>query len=229
MYTYAHPRPALTVDCVVFGWNGTSIQILLIERGQPPFEGNWALPGGFVHTDEPLDTAALRELQEETGLSQIYLEQLYTFGAVDRDPRERIVTVAYYALVNLLNYDPPVGDSDARTAKWFPIDDIPALAFDHQKILDTGLERLRAKVRYQPIGFELLPETFTFPQLQSLYESIVGESFDRRNFRKKMLSMDILIEKGELEADLNHRAPKLYSFDHQRYLQLERDGFQFKV
>lgn len=229
MYTYTHSRPALTVDCVVFGWDGTDLQILLIERGQPPFEGCWALPGGFVQTNEPLDTAALRELKEETGLDQIFLEQLYTFGAVDRDPRERIVTVAYYALVNLKDYAPPKGDSDARRAQWFPISATPPLAFDHKKILNTGLQRLRAKVRYQPIGFELLPEIFTLKQLQGLYEAITGQSYDRRNFRKKILSMGVLIEKGELVGAIGHRPPKIFSFDHQQYLQLEKEGLQFKI
>ena len=229
MYTYTHPRPALTVDCVVFGWDGHALQVLLIERGQAPFEGHWALPGGFVQVDEPLDLAARRELQEETGLDKLFLEQLFTFGAVDRDPRERIVTVAYYALVNLHQYAKPEGASDAREAEWFPLADLPPLAFDHQRIFNTGLERLRAKVRYQPIGFELLPETFTFPQLQALYEAILDHSFDRRNFRKKMLSMKVLIEKGELEGAHGHRAPKLYCFDHQRYAQLEKEGFQFKI
>lgn len=229
MYTYSHPRLALTVDCVVFGWDGQSLQILLIERGQPPFKGTWALPGGFVKVDEPLDTAALRELKEETGLDQMYVEQLFTFGAVDRDPRERIVTVAYYALINRLKYQTPKADTDASAAKWYSLDALPPLAFDHQKIFHTGLERLQAKVRYQPIGFELLPETFTLPQLQALYQAILKTSFDRRNFRKKMISMKILIEEGELEGDLGHRPPMVYRFDRNRYKQLEQEGFQFKL
>src|SRR5438046_3520781 len=154
-FSYQYPRAALTVDCVVFGYDEGELKLLLIERGLEPFKGRWALPGGFVRVDETLDDAARRELVEETGLKKVFLEQLYTFGTVDRDPRERVVSVAYFALVNLAEH-PATGASDASEAAWFSVARPPALAFDHAEILRMGAERLRGKVRYEPIGFELL-------------------------------------------------------------------------
>src|SRR6266702_283053 len=159
-YSYQYPRAALTVDCVVFGYDDNDLKVLLIERGLEPFKGRWALPGGFVRVDETLDEAARRELVEETGLANVFLEQLYTFGAVDRDPRERVVSVAYYALVTLAEHKTKAA-TDAADARWFPISKVPRLAFDHADILATALTRLKGKGRYQPIGFELLPPKFT--------------------------------------------------------------------
>src|SRR5436190_8594109 len=148
-YTYKYSRPALTVDCVVFGFDDGELKVLLIQRGLIPFKGRWALPGGFVRVEETLDEAARRELIEETGLTNVFLEQLYTFGAVDRDPRERVVSVAYFALVKHAEH-PAAGATDASDARWFPIGKFPRLAFDHADILMTALARLRAKVRYEP-------------------------------------------------------------------------------
>src|SRR6266566_374082 len=159
-HTYKYPRAALTVDCVVFGFDEAELKVLLIQRALDPFKGKWALPGGFVRVDETIDEAARRELAEETGLKDIFLEQLYTFGAVDRDPRERVVSVAYYALVKLADFSTKAS-TDAADARWFPISNAPKLAFDHANILATALTRLKGKVRYQPIGFELLPPKFT--------------------------------------------------------------------
>lgn len=229
MYCYDYPRPSLTVDCVVFGWDGRALQVLLIQRNEPPFEGQWALPGGFVKMDEELETAARRELEEETGLSDMYLEQLYTFGSVERDPRGRVVTVAWYALIDLRRFTKPLGASDARDAAWFLFSELPPLAFDHAAILATAFKRLQAKLEYMPIGFELLPKKFSFSQLQQLYETILGEEFDRRNFRKKMLSMGILKELQEQVTGVSHRRAQLYSFDEPRYRELEKTGFQFKI
>ncbi len=228
-FTYEYPRPSLTVDCVVFGWDGLALKVLLIQRNEPPFEGQWALPGGFVQMDEELEDAARRELTEETGLGVMYLEQLFTFGGVARDPRGRVVTVAYYALIDLHRYAAPAGASDARDAAWFSFPDLPQLAFDHDRILKVAHARLQGKIVYQPIGFELLPKKFSFTQLQNLYETILGEEFDRRNFRKKMLSMNILIELDEYETGGPHRAARLYSFDEARYRALEITGLQFKI
>ena len=166
-FSYEFPRPALTVDCVVFGLDDEDLKVLLIERGLDPFKGSWALPGGFVRVDESLDDAARRELEEETGLKKVFLEQLYTIGDLERDPRERVVTVAYFALVRLQSHRVKAA-TDANRALWFAVDDLPTLAFDHQKILSIAYERLRGKVRYQPIGFELLPQKFTLRQLQHL-------------------------------------------------------------
>ena len=172
-FNYEYARPALTVDCVVFGLDDEDLKVLLIERDLPPFEGKWALPGGFVRVDESVDDAALRELQEETGVKKVFLEQLYTVGDLDRDPRERVVTVAYYALVRLSSHKVKAA-TDARQALWFGIDDLPKLAFDHNKILKAAHERLRGKVRYQPIGFELLPQKFTLRQVATSLRSSAG-------------------------------------------------------
>ena len=226
--TYEHPRPALTVDCVVFGFDEAALKVLLITRDVPPFRGHCALPGGFVQLDETLEEAARRELREETGIERLFLEQLYTFGAVERDPRERVVTVAYFALVKLSDHK-IVAATDASRAAWFAVDDLPALAFDHGDIVDAALARLQAKVRYQPIGFELLPPKFTLSQLQHLYETILERPLDKRNFRKKILSMDFITELNEIEQDVAHRAARLYSFDRRKYQQLVRGGFNFEI
>ena len=227
-YTYDYPRPSVTVDCVVFGLDDGDLKVLLIERDQPPFKGSWALPGGFVDMDEGLEQAARRELQEETGLTDIFLEQLYTFGDIGRDPRGRVISVAFYALVNLCGRTPSAG-SDARRAAWFAISDLPSLAFDHERILATALDRLKGKVRYQPIGFELLPVKFTLTQLQRLYETVLERELDKRNFRKKILSMGIVIELNEIQQDVAHRAARLYRFDEQRYRRLRKKGFNFEI
>lgn len=219
---------AVAVDCVVFGLAEAELQVLLIERGAEPFRGRWALPGGFVGPGEGLETAALRELSEETGLGKIYLEQLYTFGEPGRDPRGRVVSVAYYALVRGADHAPRSG-SDARRAEWFPAREPPPLAFDHAEILATALRRLQGKVRYEPIGFELLPRKFTLTQLQRLYETVLGRTLDKRNFRKKILGMDLLVPLEETQKEVAHRAARLYQFDGRRYRRLLKQGFVFEV
>lgn len=227
-YSYEYPRGALTVDCVVFGLDDEDLKVLLIQRGLPPFEGKWALPGGFVRVSETLEEAARRELEEETGLRKVFFEQLYTFGAVDRDPRERVVSVAYYALVNLSDHKVQAA-TDARDAGWFGVHDVPSLAFDHADILQMALERLRGKLRYQPIGFELLPKKFTLSQLQHLYELVLERPLDKRNFRKRVLAMDLLIETDEVQQDVAHRAARLYRFDERKYRRLTNAGFNFEL
>ncbi|GHC48469.1 NUDIX hydrolase [Roseibacillus persicicus] len=228
MPSYEYARPALTTDCVVFGLDEEDLKVLLIKRGLTPFKGKWALPGGFVREGEDLEKSARRELQEETGLKDIFLEQLYTFGHPKRDPREHVVTVAYYALVNLSEH-PPTADTDADEAAWFPFDDLPKLAFDHSEILASARERLRSKLRYSPIGFELLPEKFTLTQLQSLYERILDEQLDKRNFRKKLLKLEILEETDEIEQDVAHRAARLYRFDRKAYLEKQEAGLNLEI
>jgi 8-oxo-dGTP diphosphatase len=227
-HTYEYARPALTTDCVVFGLDDEDLKVLLIQRDIPPFEGHWALPGGFVRVGEGLDASARRELQEETGLKNVFLEQLYTFGTPDRDPREHVVTVAYYALVNLVDHRPEAA-TDARNAAWFPLDDLPKLAFDHDRILSSARERLRGKLRYEPVGFELLPEKFTLTGLQKLYERILDETIDKRNFRKKVKKLGILEETDEIQSDVAHRAARLYRFDKKRYQALRKSGFNFEL
>jgi len=227
-YTYQYPRAAVTVDCVVFGFDGGALRVLLIERGLEPFKGRWALPGGFVRVDETIDDAARRELAEETGLKNVFLEQLYTFGAINRDPRERVVSVAYYALVKLSDHRAKAA-TDAANAEWFTISKAPKLAFDHADILATALARLKGKVRYQPIGFELLPPKFTLSELQHLYEAVLETDLDKRNFRKKVLGFGLLIPLKETRMAGRHRPAQLFRFNADKYEKLNKRGFSFEV
>jgi 8-oxo-dGTP diphosphatase len=192
MYGYEHPRAALTVDVVIFTLRENQLHVLLVQRGEEPFAGVWALPGGFVKMDESLEEAACREMAEETGLQDAYLEQLYTYGDLNRDPRGRVVTVAYFALIPS---DAPIhkeGGSDAQRAEWFQIEALPPLAFDHDQIVAYALRRLRYKLEYTAAGFELLPEEFTLSELQHTYEMILGEKLDKRNFRRRIQQAEII-------------------------------------
>jgi len=203
------PAIRVAVDLVIFTVREGALQVLLIERGLPPYLGQWALPGGFVLDRETLEAAARRELEEETGLRDVYLEQLYTFGDPDRDPRGRTIAVAYYALTPPAE---PKASTDAAKAAWHPAARTPRLAFDHAKILRSGLQRLQAKVGYSTVGFELLPKQFTLSELQHLYEAILERPLDKRNFRKKLLSLGLLKPEGQQRAAGAHRPARLYSF-----------------
>lgn len=224
-YCYRYPHPAVTTDCVIFGFDGERLQVLLIERGIEPFKGKWAFPGGFIKMDESAEEGALRELREETGLDNAYIEQFHAFSEPNRDPRERVITIAYLALVRL--QEVKAGD-DAAAARWFPIDEIPSLAFDHDHILRIALQRLREQLHFQPIGFELLPEKFTMKELQTLYESILGVSFDRRNFSKKMMHLELLIELDETVWPTRKREAKLFKFNSVKYAELKQRGFRIE-
>lgn len=227
-HTYDYPRPAVTVDCVVLGLDTDDLKVLLIKRGLEPFAGAWALPGGFVQLDETLDDAARRELAEETGIKDVFLEQLYTFGEPARDPRGRVITIAYYALAKLSDFQVAAA-TDAAAAAWHPLSALPPLAFDHAAIIETAVLRLRGKVRYAPIGFELLPPRFTLTQLQRLYEIILERPLDKRNFRKKLLSLDIVVETDEVQRGVRHRAARLYRFDRKKYERAAKQGFEFAL
>ena len=229
-FMYEFERPGLTVDCVIFGLDLESdhLKVMLIERDLEPFAGMWAIPGGFVRSGESLEDAARRELQEETGIADVFLEQLYTFGNPKRDPRGGVVSVAYYALVAPEKHH-VAASTDARSAAWFSIDELPELAFDHQEILQMALERVRGKLSYAPIGFELLPNKFSIKQLQKVYEILLGQTLDNRNFRKKIFSLDVLKELNEVQKNVAHRAAKLYKFDERKYKQLTRQGLNFEI
>jgi 8-oxo-dGTP diphosphatase len=226
-FQYDFPRPALTVDCVVFGFDEGDLKVLLIRRALDPFRNRWALPGGFVRISETIDDAARRELAEETGLRNIFLEQLFTFGDLERDPRERVVSVAYFALVKLADVQARA-DTDAADAQWFPVAAPPPLAFDHSRILSTAHTRLQGKVRYQPIGFELLPQKFTLSQLQHLYEAILGTQLDKRNFRKKVLGFDFLVALRDRTEGIG-RPAQLFQFDPKKYERLRKRGIHFEL
>ena len=224
-YTYDYPRPAVTTDCVIFGYDGKELKVLLIERGIEPFKGCWAFPGGFLNMDEDALAGARRELKEETGLEDAFIEQFHTFSEPCRDPRGRVITIAHYALVKIQEVE---GGDDAAQARWFPIGEVPPLAFDHDRILRMAMSRLKEKIHFEPVGFELLPDVFTRPQLQNLYEAILEVHFDRRNFASKMLKLGILEDTGDRPAGASSRIPVSYRFNKEKYNELKAKGFRLE-
>lgn len=200
-YSYRYPHPAVTTDCVILTFHEDRLKILLIRRGVAPFKGKWALPGGFMRIDESAEECALRELREETGVGGCHIRQFHTFTAPGRDPRERVVTIAFYAL---MKWQKAEGADDAEYAGWVPMDNLPKLAFDHEEIIHRAMEAIRRDIFFEPIGFELLDDFFSMPQLQKVYEAILGRNFDRRNFAKKMKHLGIIDSvDDEAEAILN--------------------------
>ena len=224
-YHYKYPHPSVTTDCVIFGFDGTKLNVLLIERGIEPFKGRWAFPGGFLRMDEPAESGALRELREETGLKAAYIKQFHTFSDPNRDPRERVLTIAYYALVRM---EEVKGGDDAASAAWFPLDEVPSLAFDHDLILRTALNELRRQIHFEPVGFELLPEKFTIKELQHLYEAILDVRFDRRNFYNKMRHLGILTQLDETIFNSPQKEAFLFKFNRQKYIELKQKGFKLE-
>lgn len=218
----------LSIDCVIFGFENNELKVLLYKRAIQPEQDKWALPGGFIKRNEDLDHAAARILKEITGVDEIYMSQINAFGAVNRYPLERVITIGFYALINPGNYSIKPG-TDAKEAAWFNIDDRPELVFDHSDIFHYALKKLRKKVRYEPIGFELLPDKFTLTMIQKLYEAVLGVEFDVRNFRKKLLKMDLLVKTNEKQNGVAHRAAALYKFDQQIYTELRSKGFIFDL
>ncbi len=221
----------LTVDAVVFGYaKNDGVSLLLVQRAYEPFKNEWALPGGFVLAEEKLETAVERELKEETGIHVNYLEQLYTFGDPNRDPRQHVVSVAYFGLVKSSAYLQLKASTDASDARWFPIKKLPSLAFDHKKIVQLAIERLKMKVRYQPIGFELLDKKFPFSDLEKLYAALLDKKLNRRNFSKKILSYGFLEETGELaKSEGRGRPSMIYRFNQKRYNELIKEGYHFEI
>lgn len=218
----------LSVDAVVFGYEEGLISVLLIQRKYKPYKGKWAIPGGFVNNEESLEDAVERELQEETGVKINYLEQLYTFGHPLRDPRGRVVSVAYVGLVRPNTFK-IVASTDAAQVQWFTINELPELSFDHKEILKIAIERLRAKITYQPIGFELLDKKFPFSDLEKLYTTLLGRPMDRRNFRKKMMGLNVLDELDEKVSKGSGRPANLFRFNQKRYFQLKEEGIIFEI
>ena len=223
-YCYKYPHPSVTTDCVIFGFDGTKLRVLLIERGIEPFKGKWALPGGFLRMEEDAETGALRELKEETGLDAAYIKQFHTFTTPNRDPRKRVITIAYYALVRLQEV---TGGDDAARAEWFALDEVPALAFDHDQILRIATRELRQQIHFEPVGFELLPKQFTMKELQSLYEAILDVRFDRRNFYKKMQHLELLTQVVNDDPD-TPRQPFYFEFNPEKYTELKHKGFRLE-
>ena len=224
-YCYKYPHPAVAADCVIFGYDGINIKVLLIQRGIEPYKGRWAFPGGFMNINETAEEAARRELEEETGLKDVTVEQFYTFTDVERDPRERVLSIAHYALVRLSEVK---GGDDADNAQWFAYNEIPSLAFDHERILRMAMDKLKERICFEPIGFELLPETFKMSELQNLYEAILGIKFDRRNFYNKMNKLGILTEVEERAKDASRRTPIMYRFNAEKYAELKSKGFRLE-
>ena len=218
----------LSIDCVIFGFEKSVLEVLLIKRKRNPSKGFWALPGGFIKKSELIDAAAKRVLEETTGIINLYLEEVAVFDKIDRYPFRRVFTLGHFALVSPENYHVHTG-IDTSAVKWFKLDELPKLLFDHLNIIEIALNKLRNRVRYKPIGFELLPYKFTIPQLQNLYECILGKKLDRRNFRKKILSMNLLKRLNEKDPNNKRRAANLFKFDRKNYSKLKKMGFIFEL
>lgn len=235
LYTYEYPHPAITADCVVFGYDNKTLKVLLVKRGvekdasTSAYTGEWALPGGFMNvlTDETIAHTASRELKEETGLDILpeNLKEFRTFSKIDRDPRERVVTIAHYALVKIAEVR---ADTDAEKAEWFSLPEVPSLAFDHDDILAAAEETIRQRIHFEPVGFDLLPDVFTIPELQNLYESILGVTFDRWNFSKKIKKLELLDEYDDGTVRNGSRNPIKYTFNKSKYDQLKSEGFRLE-
>lgn len=227
-------HPAVTTDAVVFGFDGVGLNVLFIQRGLEPYKNMWALPGGFMRPeDKNAEACAYRELHEETDVDDIYMEELGTFSDSNRDPRERVITIAFFALVVKDKYHVKGGD-DARIAKWFPVKELPELAFDHKSIIELALERLRQRIHFEPIGFHLLDKEFTMPQLHNIYIAILDppeddtKLRDRRNFPKKMLNLGYIRETGKRLTGNPHRSPMLYTFDEEAYQRAKKIGMRLE-
>lgn len=228
--SHTHPDKIdpLSIDCTIFGFEDGKLEVLLIRRAIEPSEGKWALPGGFILYQEDIDEASRRILKEMTGVDKLFMEQQKAFGTVNRYPDRRVITLAYFALVQPGNYRLNPGP-EASDVQWFDVKTLPHLPFDHKAIIDHAVATLRQKVRHQPIGFELLPEKFTLLQLQELYEAVLGQKLDKPNFRRKMQGMNLLVSLEEYQKGVAHRAARLYQFDIKRYNKLRESGFVFEI
>jgi len=228
-YYREHEKFYVAVDSIIFGYDeeGRELKVLLLKRNFQPAKGEWSLMGGFLKSNEGVGEAAKRILNQLTGLSDVYMEQLYTFGELDRDPGARIISVAYFALIKINASDLELVKTHGAT--WIPISSMPELIFDHSAMVDRALKKLQIRARTQPIGFELLPDKFTIPQLQGLYEAIYNKTLDKRNFRRKLLSMDLLEKLEEKEKESSRKGAWYYRFDANKYEDLLKRGFNFEL
>jgi 8-oxo-dGTP diphosphatase len=228
-YYHEHEKFHVAVDCIIFGYDedGRELKVLLLKRNFQPAKGEWSLMGGFVKNDESIDVSAKRILNQLTGLSEVYMEQLYTFGELGRDPGARIISVAYFALIKINASDLELVKSHGAT--WVPISAMPKLIFDHSAMIERAMKKLQIRARTQPIGFELLPDKFTIPQLQGLYQAIYNKALDKRNFRRKLLSMDLLEKLEEKEKESSRKGAWYYRFDPNKYEDLLKRGFNFEL
>ncbi|HSP40442.1 MAG TPA: NUDIX domain-containing protein [Gillisia sp.] len=217
----------VATDCIIFGFDEGKLKLLIFRRRVEPLKGEWSLIGSFVKLNEDVDKAAQRVLKEITGLKDVFMEELKVYGAANRDPGYRCVTIGQYALIRINDYDRELVEKHG--AHWYDIDEVPKLVLDHGQMVKDALERLKRKARYQPIGFELLPEKFTIPQLQQLYEAIYQKELDPRNFRKKVLSHNVLVKLDEKDKTTSRRGAFLYQFDHENYNRLLKSGFNFEI
>lgn len=226
---YYNPGDKMYVatDCIIFGFNSGKLQLLVFKRRVNPFEGSWSLIGSFVKIEEDVQEAAKRVLQEITGLENVFMEQLKAYGKADRDPGYRCMSVAHYALIRIDEQDKKLVEKHG--AHWFDVAELPDLVLDHNQMVEDALQQLRLKARYQPLGFELLPEKFTIPQIQLLYEAIYQKPLDARNFRKKLLSLKVLIKLDEKDKTTSKRGAFLYKFDYKRYQDLVKSGYNFEI
>lgn len=231
MTTKSLPRlhSDFSVDCVIFGFDEGELKILLIERNAAPFEAWKALPGNLANDNEDIDSAAERVLYELTGLRNVFLEQFRTFGRIDRHPQGRVITVAYFAIIQASNEGLIPVTNYASKAFWWPTNKLPELAFDHTEITEKAISALRYKLLHEPIGFELLPKEFTLTQLHHLYEAILEREIDRRNFRKKIMSFGLITDLKKKQLGVPHRAPQLYAWNQAKYQELKNAGFVFEI
>ncbi len=225
-YIYKYPHPSVTTDCVIFGFDGLQLRVLLIERKNDPYKGYWAFPGGFLNEDESAETGALRELEEETGMKSAYIKQFHTFSSPKRDPRERVLTIAFYALVNIVEV---TANDDAANARWFALDEVPSLAFDHDTILNMAITEMRKQMYFEPIGLDLLPNKFSIDELHRLFEAVLGKNIDKGILFEHIKQLDLLIPANESSPNNIEDKMQLFTLGHDKYQELKENGWKLAL
>lgn len=225
-YIYKYPHPSVTTDCVIFGFDGLQLRVLLIERKNDPYKGYWAFPGGFLNEDESAETGALRELEEETGMKSAYIKQFHTFSSPKRDPRERVLTIAFYALVNIVEV---TANDDAANARWFALDEVPSLAFDHDTILNMAITEMRKQMYFEPIGLDLLPNKFSIDELHRLFVAVLGKNIDKGILFEHIKQLDLLIPANESSPNNIEDKMQLFTLGHDKYQELKENGWKLAL